>query len=345
MEICHHSTIDFSSDEALEAADDVSLGESFRGPLGDVVLGRLMVLHPNNCGAVESGIGLAMSVPRKTMTSGHARRCRYGSDAAQFGECRLGVNAVGIVAKDDEYLRGGVRSDAEAIAQGRRQRGGEFGDNRVVIFHLSVQELPPTSQGAQCVLGRRDRIVDGSRSKTRTLLDECLVAEGIELLFQFLWRVHNHRLQRNNRTGAVFASNIAGHLDLSDHLDRAVSAFGNGRGGAGDDAACGEFSIERVAIAVSSTSSAVATIHFNDLSPLASEVTREVGSVAAGAFNAVGEDASKGLGPAVELLVAERVDRDSEVTESLSVIIENNCDMDVFVGVDTDNDLAQWPWW
>ena len=119
MEICHHSTVDFSSDEALEAADDVSLGESFRRSLGHIVLRWLVVLHANDRCAIDRSIGLAVSVPGKAMTSRHAGGRRYGSDAAQFGECRLGVNAVGIVAKDDEYLRGGVRSDAEAIAQGR----------------------------------------------------------------------------------------------------------------------------------------------------------------------------------------------------------------------------------
>ena len=106
-----------------------------------------MVLHPNNSGAVESSVGLAMSVPRKAMTSGHARGCRYGSDAAQFGERRLGANAVRVVAKDDEYLRGRVRPNAEAITQRRRQRGGEFGDHRVVIFHLERSRTRSVGRG------------------------------------------------------------------------------------------------------------------------------------------------------------------------------------------------------
>src|SRR3954453_9520078 len=63
------SSIDLAGEVALEAADDLALGQALGGAAGgggggaggDVVDGRLVPAHANDAGAVEGGVGLPVT--------------------------------------------------------------------------------------------------------------------------------------------------------------------------------------------------------------------------------------------------------------------------------------------
>jgi hypothetical protein len=112
------ATIDFAHDKSLEESNDVALGESFARALRHVVLGRLVMLDANTgSDSINRGVGLAVAIPGKPMLSRHAQRRWHGCNPAEFGERRFGINAVRIIASDDEYLSGCVRTNAEGVAE------------------------------------------------------------------------------------------------------------------------------------------------------------------------------------------------------------------------------------
>lgn len=59
----HDALVDFSGQEALEAADDVFFGQSLCGASGDVVDGRLVEAYADDHGPVEGGVGGAVPGP------------------------------------------------------------------------------------------------------------------------------------------------------------------------------------------------------------------------------------------------------------------------------------------
>ena len=102
--VSHDALIDLSSEQSLKAADDVLLGESFLSSSVHAGDGWLVILHPDDNGSIERGVGLAVFAPIKPVLVRETRRGGDGTDAAEFCERRLGVDAFGVVAKDDEHF-------------------------------------------------------------------------------------------------------------------------------------------------------------------------------------------------------------------------------------------------
>src|SRR4051812_49963607 len=83
------SSIDLAGEVALEAADDLALGQALGGAAGDVVDGRLVPAHANDDGAVEGGVGLPVTAAVEPVPPvGPPGAGGDGAGAAHLGESR-----------------------------------------------------------------------------------------------------------------------------------------------------------------------------------------------------------------------------------------------------------------
>ena len=57
-EVCHNTLVDFTGEEAFEAADDLASGPAASRPAGDVVDRRLVEPHADDDRAMEGGVRL-----------------------------------------------------------------------------------------------------------------------------------------------------------------------------------------------------------------------------------------------------------------------------------------------
>ena len=80
-----------------------------------------MVPHPHDDGPVERGVSLSMTAAVEAVAARcHPGRSRDGAGPAELGEGGFRMNPIGVVAKDDQHLGGGVGTDAKALTQRRR---------------------------------------------------------------------------------------------------------------------------------------------------------------------------------------------------------------------------------
>ena len=76
-EVCHNTLVDFTGEEAFEAADDLASGPAASRPAGDVVDRRLVEPHADDDRALEGGVRLSVPAPIETMPAGrHPGRSR-----------------------------------------------------------------------------------------------------------------------------------------------------------------------------------------------------------------------------------------------------------------------------
>src|ERR1700722_8124451 len=102
------ASVDFAGDVALEAADDLAFGESFRGPPVDVVEVGLVPAHPDDGDHVEGAVGGRVAAAAEAVPAGGAAAAGgLRGDAAELGECGLAGNTAGVVAGGDQELAPG----------------------------------------------------------------------------------------------------------------------------------------------------------------------------------------------------------------------------------------------
>ena len=76
-EVGHNTLVDFTGEEAFEAADDLASGPAASRPAGDVVDRRLVEPHADDDRAMEGGVRLSVPAPIETMPAGrHPGRSR-----------------------------------------------------------------------------------------------------------------------------------------------------------------------------------------------------------------------------------------------------------------------------
>src|SRR5262245_31178969 len=110
--VLEERVVDLPGNEALQTTDDVLLGQSLRRAPRQVVDRRLMPAEPHDHDAVERSVGLPVAATVETMSMRHAARRGDRTRPTQLREGRLGSDPPGIVAGDDEQLRGRVGPDA-----------------------------------------------------------------------------------------------------------------------------------------------------------------------------------------------------------------------------------------
>jgi hypothetical protein len=67
------------------------------------------------------------------------------------------MDALAVVADEDEHLGGGARAHTVGLDHVRCELAGEPLETNVVLFEFGVEELPTPDDGAQAGLGRSQR--------------------------------------------------------------------------------------------------------------------------------------------------------------------------------------------
>ena len=96
-EVCHNTLVDFTGEEAFEAADDLASGPAASRPAGDVVDRRLVEPHADDDRAMEGGVRLSVPTPIETMPAGRHPRTKPGSDRPRTA--KAGANPAGLSPK------------------------------------------------------------------------------------------------------------------------------------------------------------------------------------------------------------------------------------------------------
>ena len=94
------------------------------------------------------------------------------------------MNPIGVVAKDDQHLGGGVGTDAKALTQRRRGLGGESTQVTVVVHDLDGESEPATGERPEGMFRRGGRRIDRAAAPSAASIEERLVGERVEGLSQ-----------------------------------------------------------------------------------------------------------------------------------------------------------------
>ena len=100
---------------------------------------------------------------------------------AELGEGGFRMNPIGVVAKDDQHLGGGVGTDAKALTQRRRGLGGESTQVTVVVHDLDGESEPATGERPEGMFRRGGRRIDRAAPPSAASFEEAWSASG--------WRV------------------------------------------------------------------------------------------------------------------------------------------------------------
>ena len=125
-EVSHDALIDFPSEKAFTASDDVAFRPSIRPASDDRVDRRLVIAHTDHDGSMEGGVRLSVAAPIEAVsTGGHPGGGGDGTRAAELGKGGCRANPLRVIP---EHRGGGVGANGEALPEGGRRLGGESGE-------------------------------------------------------------------------------------------------------------------------------------------------------------------------------------------------------------------------
>ena len=128
-EVSHDALIDFPSEKAFKASDDVPFRPSIRPASDDRVDRRLVIAHTDHDGSMEGGVRLSVAAPIEAVsTGGHPGGGGDGTRAAELGKGGFRANPLRVIPEDNEHRGGGVGANGEALPEGGRRLGGESGE-------------------------------------------------------------------------------------------------------------------------------------------------------------------------------------------------------------------------
>ena len=94
-EVSHDALIDFPSEKAFKASDDVPFRPSIRPASDDRVDRRLVIAHTDHDGSMEGGVRLSVAAPIEAVsTGGHPGGGGDGTRAAELGKGGVRTNPV-----------------------------------------------------------------------------------------------------------------------------------------------------------------------------------------------------------------------------------------------------------
>ena len=128
-EVSHDALIDFPSEKAFKASDDVAFRPSIRPASDDIVDRRLVIAHTDHDGSMEGGVRLSVAAPIEAVsTGGHPGGGGDGTRAAELGKGGFRANRSGLSSKIINIAAAGVGANGEALPEGGRRLGGESGE-------------------------------------------------------------------------------------------------------------------------------------------------------------------------------------------------------------------------
>ena len=101
-EVSHDSLIDFPSEKAFKASDDVPFRPSIRPASDDIVDRRLVIAHTDHDGSMEGGVRLSVAAPIEAVsTGGHPGGGGDGTRAAELGKGGFRANPLRVIPEDN----------------------------------------------------------------------------------------------------------------------------------------------------------------------------------------------------------------------------------------------------
>jgi len=138
-----------------------------------------MPVHAHDHSAVERSVGLAVAASVESVTPvGSAGPGRDRADAAHLGERCFGPNAIGVVARGEQHLGGGVETDSEPFEHRWRGRSRQRLQTPRVDLDLLVKVEPARCERVERVQHCSVRIGEiGRRLELGARHDEPMVGE------------------------------------------------------------------------------------------------------------------------------------------------------------------------
>ena len=101
-EVSHDALIDFPSENACKASDDVPFRPSIRPASDDIVDRRLVIAHTDHDGSMEGGVRLSVAAPIEAVsTGGHPGGGGDGTRAAERGKGGFRANPLRVIPEDN----------------------------------------------------------------------------------------------------------------------------------------------------------------------------------------------------------------------------------------------------
>ena len=101
-EVSHDALIDFPSEKAFKASDDVPFRPSIRPASDDIVDRRLVIAHTDHDGSMEGGVRLSVAAPIEAVsTGGHPGGGGDGTRAAELGKGGCRANPLRVIPEDN----------------------------------------------------------------------------------------------------------------------------------------------------------------------------------------------------------------------------------------------------
>jgi len=137
--------VELAGDVALEAADDLGLGQAFGGAPGGVGAGAWVVAQASEDDHVEGVVGGAIAAAVEAVAVGPSAASGDGGHAAQVRERCLGVQPLGVVPERGQELAGDFGADAGQCDQARSGRGHQRAEFDVSFADLLAEVLVAAS--------------------------------------------------------------------------------------------------------------------------------------------------------------------------------------------------------
>ncbi len=145
--------------------------------------------------------------------------------AAEFGESSLGTDAFGIVPDEDEHLSCSTRGDPMGFEHGRRAGYGQSLEIGIMGSDFGIKRQPASRECPQGSLGRgrcRDNRLQAWLEGSQVADQRHLADDLVERLAQGCRCVDDDGLECDHGLCSALHGSVARHLQVPDHLDRAV---------------------------------------------------------------------------------------------------------------------------
>lgn len=251
------------------------------------------------------------------------------------------MDAFGVVAGDDEDLRGSVDADAELFEQVRGALQDELLDLRLEFLDLVVQSDPTFRDRPERVpvrvLGRRQP----AGSESGTVPGDHLLRFLGGLSAEVLGGVDEHRLEHHHRPGAVLHRGIVRNLQLPDHLDDPVSGLRNRGHEPGENCSCGVLRVQRVRLAVQAPQPPIGAGDLDHLVPVPANERGQASAIGTGALDPERDDLPERRRPLRQLPEPGGVGRDRQGREDPADRVHHRGNVNVLVSIDADHDVPR----
>lgn len=297
--------------------------------------------HADDDHAVEGGIGLAVASSVEAVSVGLAAGGRDGTGAAELGQGRFGVDALGVVADENEHLGGGARAHAGRLHQFRCEALGQLPEAGIMVPDFGVEGQPAASDRPQAGFGGGHRRGERAWAQGGEMSEQRhLAAQAFEVLAQCRGRADDDSLERLHGLAPRLDRRVAGHLEMTDHLDRARPGLRRCGCLAGQDAPGGALGVDHIVLALMVPELAARSVDLENRMTLLAQEPGQACAVGSSALDTKGTDRAEGPCPVEQSLIAAAVRGNGQAAEEGTERTDRDDGVGGPVGVDADDDAG-----